>query len=81
MQHLTINAEVLASKNIHLRAGFNYYARQSLKLESKPGAAGLSFGAGLYFKRFNLDYGFTVFSKAGFNHMITLSADLGKIKI
>lgn len=80
-QHLTIGAEVLVSKNIHLRAGFNYYARQSLKVVSKPGAAGISFGAGFYFKRFTLDYGFVVYSKAGFNHMISLSADIGKIKI
>lgn len=80
-QHFTFGLEVLASKNIHLRAGFNYYARQSLKVTAKPGIAGLSFGAGFYFKRFALDYGFTAYSKAGFNHMLTLSANLSKIKI
>lgn len=80
-QHLTVHAEILATKNIHLRAGFNYYARQSMKIESKPGIAGLSFGAGFYFKRFALDYGFTVYSKAGYNHMLTLTANISKIKI
>jgi len=80
-QHLIVHVEILATKNIHLRAGFNYYARQSMKLESKPGVAGLSFGTGLYFKRFALDYGFTVYSKAGFNHMLTLTANISKIKL
>ena len=79
-QHLSYHLEILASKNIHIRAGFNYYARQSLKLESRPGIAGFSFGTGLYFKRFSMDYGFTVYSRAGFNHMLTLSANIGKIK-
>ncbi len=80
-QHLTLHVEILATKNIHLRAGFNYYARQSMKVASKPGLAGISFGTGFYFKRFALDYGFTVYSKAGFNHMLTLSANISKIKI
>lgn len=79
-QHLTYQVEVLATKNIHLRAGFDYYTRQSLKLESRPGMAGFSFGLGLYFKRFSLDYGFTTFSKAGFNNMITLSTNLDKLR-
>lgn len=79
-QHLSYQLEILAGKNIHLRAGFNYYARQSLKLESKPGLAGFSFGTGLYFKRFNLDYGFTIYSKAGFNNMLTLTVNLDQIK-
>lgn len=80
-QHLNFHIEVLATKNIHLRAGFNYYERQSLKVESKPGIAGLAFGAGFYFKRFALDYGFNVFSRSGFNHMISLTANISKIKI
>jgi hypothetical protein len=80
-QHFTYQLEILATKNIHLRTGFDYYTRQSMKLESKPGIAGFSFGLGLYFKRFSLDYGFSLFSKAGFNNMLTISANLSKIKI
>lgn len=79
-QHFSYHVEILPSKLIHLRAGFNYYQRQSLKVESRPGIAGFSFGTGLNFKRFSLDYGFTVYSRAGFNHSIGLSAHLDKIK-
>lgn len=79
-QHFSYHVEIIPSKVLQLRAGFNYYQRQSLKVESRPGIAGFSFGTGLNFKRFTLDYGFTVYSRAGFNHSIGLSAHLGSIK-
>lgn len=79
-QHFSYHVEIIPTKLIQLRAGFNYYQRQSLKVESRPGIAGFSFGTGLNFKRFSLDYGFTVYSRAGFNHSIGLSAHLNKIK-
>lgn len=79
-QHFTYQLEVIATKNLHFRAGFDYYTRQSMKLESRPGIAGFSFGLGLYFKRFSIDYGFSVFSRAGFNNMLTLSTNLEKMK-
>ena len=75
-RHFTGQVEVLASKNIHLRAGFDYHRRQEMKLESRPGIAGFSFGLGLYFKRFSVDYGFSVYSRAGFNNMLTITSHL-----
>lgn len=77
-RHFTYSMEILVSKNIHLRTGFDYQRRQELKLDSRPGIAGFTFGLGLYFKKFSLDYGFSVFSRAGFNNMLTLSTDLSK---
>lgn len=79
-QHFVFQLEVLATKNLHFRLGFDYYKRQALRLESKPGIAGLCFGIGLHFKKFSLDYGFMTFSKAGFNNLITFSTNLGKLK-
>lgn len=77
-RHFTGQVEVLASKNIHLRMGFDYQRRQEMKLESRPGLAGFSFGLGLYFKRFSVDYGFSIYSRAGFNNMLTLTSHLDK---
>jgi len=51
-----------------------------LKLLQRPGLAGFSLGAGLYFKRFSIDYGLSVFSKAGFNNMLTLTTNFDKWK-
>lgn len=79
-QHFTYQVEIIASKNLHFRAGFDYYRRQSLKLEAKPGIAGFTFGVGFYFKRFSFDYGLAIYSKAGFNNMLTISSNIGKMK-
>ncbi len=79
-QHFTYQLEVLVSKNIDLRVGFDYHRRKELALEERPGLAGFAFGLGLKFNKFSLDYGFTIYSRAGFNNMITLSTNLGKWK-
>lgn len=72
-RHFTGQLEILVTKNIHLRTGFDYHRRQEMKLETRPGIAGFSFGVGLYFKRFVVDYGFSIYSRAGFNNMLTLT--------
>ena len=74
-RHFTYQVEILASKNLHLRTGFDYHRRKEVALEKRPGAAGLSFGLGLYFKKFSLDYGFVIYSRAGYNNMLTLSTN------
>lgn len=79
-QHFIFQLEVLATKNIHIRAGFDYYGRQTLKLENKPAISGLALGLGLHFKRFSLDYGFRYYSKAGFNNVISFSLNIGKLR-
>lgn len=78
--HLTFQTEVLISKNIHFRAAFDYHRRQEMRVVARPGLAGFSFGLGMYFKRFSLDYGFAVYSAAGYNNMISLTTNLDKWK-
>ncbi len=78
--HFTYQLEVLITKNIEIRAGFDYHKRKELALEQRSGIAGFSFGAGLLLDKFRLDYGFVVYSRAGFNNMITLSTNLSKWK-
>lgn len=78
--HLIFQNEILVSKSIHIRAAFDIYKRQNLKLEQKPGLSGFSFGLGLYFKRFNLDYGLSIYSKAGFSNSITITTNFDNWK-
>ncbi len=79
-RHFSYSTEILVSKTIHLRAGFDYHKRQEMKLEQRPGMAGFTFGVGLYFKKISIDYGFSIFSRAGFNNMLTISTNLSKWK-
>ncbi len=78
--HLTIQTEILIGKHIHLRAAFDYHKRQELKIVNRPGLSGFSFGTGIYFNKFSIDYGFNVFSKAGALQTITFTTNLGKWK-
>lgn len=78
--HFTYQVEVLISSNIHFRAAFDYHKRQEMKLINRPGLSGVSLGAGMYFNRFSLDYGFVIHSAAGFNNMFTLTTNLDKWK-
>jgi hypothetical protein len=77
-RHFTYQLELILSKNLHVRTAFDYHRRQELKLAQKPGIAGFSFGIGMYFKRFSLDYGLIAYSSAGFNNLFTFSTNLGK---
>ena len=78
--HLIFQSEILVSKNIHFRLALDIHKRQEMKLNQRPGMAGFSFGTGLYFKRFTIDYGILVFSRAGFNNMLTLTTNFSNWK-
>jgi len=77
-RHFTYQLETIVSKNIHFRLGFDYHRRKELALDQRPGVAGLSCGLGLYFRKFSLDYGFVIYSRAGYNNMLTLSTNLSE---
>lgn len=76
--HFSYQLEIIAGKRVHLRTGFDYHRRKELALEQRPGLAGFSFGAGLYFKKFTIDYGFLVYSRAGFNNILTITTNLSQ---
>jgi len=79
-RHFTFQLETLIGKHFDLRVGFDYQRRKELALAERPGIAGLSFGAGLKLRKFSLDYGFILYSRAGFNNMITFSTNLSTWK-
>lgn len=79
-RHFTFQLEALIGKHVDLRVGFDYQRRKELALAERPGIAGLSFGAGLKLRKFSLDYGFILYSRAGFNNMITFSTNLSTWK-
>lgn len=79
-QHFIFQLEVLAGKSVRVRTAFDYHRRRSFLVQNRPGMAGFSFGAGLNFKRFSIDYGLVVFSSAGYNNLITLTTNFDKWK-
>ena len=73
--HFTPQIEFLFSKNFHLRMAFDYHRREEFKLPNRPAMAGFSFGVGMYFKRFNLDYGLKIYAASGSLNGITLTTN------
>ncbi|PKR80999.1 hypothetical protein CW751_07480 [Brumimicrobium salinarum] len=74
-RHFIFQVEALIGKTVRIRGAFDYNQRREMLVENRPGMGGFSFGAGLNFKRFTIDYGLVVFSSAGFNNLISLRTD------
>lgn len=75
-RHFIFQVEALIGKVVTIRGAFNYNMRRQLLVENRPGMGGFSFGAGLNFKHFTVDYGLYIFSSAGFNNMISLRTNI-----
>ncbi len=56
IRHLIVGAELLISRNVHLLVGYNYQRRQEGRLTTFGGAAGISFGASVQARGFQLTY-------------------------
>ncbi|MCL2042216.1 MAG: type IX secretion system protein PorQ [Bacteroidales bacterium] len=79
MRHLTFGAEFTIAKVINLRGGYNYGRRQELKTETRKGMMGFSWGLGLNFKRFSIDYGRSMYHLAGSPNYFTFSANIDRL--
>lgn len=77
-RHALIQTELIFGPKFHLRIGFDYQRRRELAVTNRPGLAGFSFGTGMYFKRFTLDYGWMIYSAAGFQHALAITIPLAK---
>jgi len=78
MAHFIIGTELLLGKNLSIRFGYNHLRRQELKLSSRSGLTGFSFGVGLGIKRFRLDYALSVYHLAGAAHQLGISTNLSE---
>lgn len=74
-RHFIFQVETLIGSTMRIRAAFDYNQRREMLVQNRPGMGGFSFGAGLNFKRFTVDYGFYIYSSAGYNNLITLRTD------
>ncbi|GAB3883854.1 type IX secretion system protein PorQ [Spirosoma agri] len=55
-RHLSVGAELLVSRYVHLLVGYNHQKRQEGKLTTGSGGAGISFGASVQARGFQLTY-------------------------
>lgn len=79
-RHLVFNTEIILSENFFIRAGYNYNRRQELKIESRPGTGGFTYGFGLRVSKFHLSYARASFNLAGVANHFGLSVRFDDFK-
>ena len=78
-RHFAAGAELLLSKNFHLRAGYNHLQRRELRLANVSGGAGFSFGAMVRISGFQLDYTRATYHASGAANYFTVARSLSSL--
>jgi len=76
MRHLLIGTELNISKNFFIRVGYNYQRREELKINTRKGMSGFSFGLGLRIYKFQISYSRASYSIAGASNTFSVAFDL-----
>jgi hypothetical protein len=76
MRHMVIGTTVNLGKSLEFRVGYNYRRRQELKIETKPGMVGFSWGFGLNLNKFRISYGRGIYHLAGASNHFSFSMNL-----
>jgi hypothetical protein len=76
MRHMIVGTTVSLGKALEFRAGYNYRRRQELKIDSKPGTIGFSWGIGVNLNKFRISYGRNIYHLAGGSNHFSFSMNL-----
>jgi hypothetical protein len=75
-RHFNAGVEFSPAKSFNLRIGYNHQRREELKLATRPGISGFSFGAGIRVYKFNISYARALYHLAGASNHFTLTSNL-----
>ncbi|MCF8308057.1 MAG: type IX secretion system protein PorQ [Bacteroidales bacterium] len=78
MRHIVVGGEFMPTNNFTLRVGYNYRRRQEMKIESKLGTVGFSWGIGFRVSKFHFSYSRAAYHLVGSPNYITITTDLSK---
>jgi hypothetical protein len=76
LDHVVAGVEFVPGNVISIRLGYNFLRRTELRMNDYGGASGFSFGAGLNFGKFTLDYALASYHVSGLTHSLSLRANL-----
>jgi hypothetical protein len=77
MRHIIFGGEFIPAKFLSIRLGYNYLRRQEMKVVSRPGSVGFSWGFGLKVSKFNFNYARAAYHLNGSPNYISISTNLG----
>lgn len=76
MRHIVFGGELIISKNFSIRAGYNYGRRQDMKIGTKTGTVGFSWGFGFRVSKFHFSYARSAYHLVGSPNYITITTNL-----
>lgn len=72
LRHFVIGTEVLLSKHLHIRFGYNFLRRKEMRLDTRAGVTGFSWGLSLRIKKLDFDFSRSYYHLSGGRNWITL---------
>lgn len=78
LRHIVLGGEFIPAKFLSIRLGYNYLRRQEMKVSSKPGMVGFSWGIGLKVSKLNFSYSRAAIHLVGSPNYISISTNLGE---
>jgi len=76
MRHIILGTEFYVTNNFVLRFGYNYRRRQEMKIDTKTGMVGFSWGVGFKISKFHFSYGRSAYHLAGSPNYFSISLNL-----
>ena len=76
-RHVVIGGEILITKNLNLRLGYNYMRRKDLSLETRRSVSGFSGGFGFRIYKFHFSYGRAAYHLAGGSNYFSITTSIG----
>ena len=79
LRHIIIGGELNPfQKSLFLRGGFNFQRRFDMSLSSNPRFVGFSWGIGVRFSKFSIDYSRSSYHLSGMLNNFSFAADLNQ---
>jgi len=78
LRHFVVGGELIFTKNFHALFGYNFLMRRELKLQSKAGPAGFSWGFMLRVKKFDVSFTRAYYSILGGTSYFTLGLNINE---
>ena len=78
MRHLLVGVECFPFQGLTLMASYNYNRRQEMKIDSRAGMVGFSWGLSIHVSRFQISYARSSWHLAGASNHFSISTNLNK---
>ena len=78
-RHFVIGAEIIVTKNIHIRGGYNFQQNLELSLDDKSGGAGLSWGFMFRIKSFEFAFTRAYYHISGGKSWLTVTVNANNL--